>query len=225
MAALLERANRFRGVRNRYLVRAEILPLQGAVPALHAARRDLAPRARTAEPGAVGAAEGEDAVLARRAVHAFVADVVDALGAARHQRVADDALLHADRSTVDEEFEIARRADEELDQVFGARKCGQLRQHLGTFLHQAALVLPFPVALHVRAIAAAGAKQRHKVRQQQQSPQARSCARAERMPAGIGVYSARDTGWAATTPDPPPRLSPARTARPASYCTTMAPED
>src|SRR5687768_15238857 len=120
MAAVPQRLDPFAHAADRILLRAEEFPEQGSVPALGAALPHGAPFARRAGPGPA-AAERVETQLGAVAAHAFVADVFDALRAARNERVAHLAIgSDAERCGVDEEAELAGRVDLELDQLLRA---------------------------------------------------------------------------------------------------------
>src|SRR5512132_3779513 len=125
------------------------------MPALHALRLDRLPfGAGVPRPGTgVGKrihAEGAAVESAAVAADRLVAGVFVARGAARHQRVAHQALRDRERRGVDEEAEAGRAADEELDQRFLFRQRGQRDVGL---LEVALLLLALPVALAARAAA------------------------------------------------------------------------
>src|SRR5688500_8754230 len=120
MAAVTQRLDQLAHVADRILLRTEEFPEQSGVPALGAALPHGAPCGRRADPG-TAAAERVETQLGAVAAHAFVADVLDALRAARNERVAQLAIgSDAERCGVDEEAELAGRVDLELDQLLRA---------------------------------------------------------------------------------------------------------
>src|SRR5882672_288447 len=176
MTATLQGAAAFVGVADRVALRAEVVALQRPVLRL-TAFRDRAPWTRATAPGTVGATERVDAVLVALAVDRLEGDVVDTAQAARHQDVADHALLRIDvkRCAVDVVAEIVRRAWLEFEQGRAPRESGKRRQRVGSLLGEHAFVLALPVALlHATVVAAAErGGERHG---EEERLQARSCA-------------------------------------------------
>src|SRR5206468_11928498 len=163
-----------------------------------------APAGARGRPAAVRAAKRVDAILGGGATHALEAHVLHAVGTARDEHVAHDAVLaDAERRAIDEEMKAAGVEHAELEQASGHRVRRWIELLLGGLRLQ---VLALPVALQA-ARAAAGERDH-----QEQSPQERSAASAERT-SGASSAVARYSGWSEPTTTPAPLRSASRISR------------
>src|SRR6185436_15353803 len=170
MPTATQRVDPFGRIEDRDALWTEKLAPEGIVPTLHGLRLDRAPFRIALAPGSARTAIRVHAEPSLRAADAFVAHVFGAGRTARDQRIAHHAVASdRQRLRIDEEPEIGRRADKELDQVCGLWR---RRKLVFAFLPASPLELDLPIALRLR-------KARYGVRDQRnrgETLQARSSA-------------------------------------------------